>query len=176
MEGFRISTKEPAMLLSLPAAWSFPCIMSLVASSMPCLLWYWPHSSELPSKAAISWSAHSYTDGRVTKRSCCTEYTISAANYSCPCRSEVLVNCHVPKSSREQLEIISPLSENPDMSDSIFAAYSVCQADGRNVIVRLMNTSNVDIQLQAGQKFEMSQYKCVDFVAISRVVRSGGLD
>ena len=36
-----------------------------------------------------------------------------------PGRSEVLVNCHVPKNSREQLGMISPLSENPDLSDSI---------------------------------------------------------
>ena len=67
-------------------------------------------------------------------------------------RSEVLVSCHVPKSSREQLGMIFPLQEASDLSASIFAAYTVCQADSRNVVVRLMNTSNVDIQLQAGQK------------------------
>ena len=48
--------------------------------------------------------------------------------------------------------MICPLQEASGLSASIFAAYTVCQADSRNVAVRLMNTSNIDIQLQAGQK------------------------
>ena len=79
--------------------------------------------------------------------SCEPQYAVNATIAG---RSEVVVSCHAPKSSREQLGMICPLQEASDLSGSIFAAYTLCQADLRNVVVQLMNTSNVDIQLQAG--------------------------
>ncbi|MEL7426754.1 MAG: RNase H-like domain-containing protein [Bacteroidota bacterium] len=48
--------------------------------------------------------------------------------------------------------MISPLSDSSTISHSIITAYTVCHADARNVIVRLMNTSNTNIELQVGQK------------------------
>ena len=73
-------------------------------------------------------------------------------NICVPGRSEVLVSCRVPSSSREQLGMVSPTSNNLTLPSSILAAYSVCQVQGRNLPVRIMNTSNIDIELHAGQK------------------------
>ncbi len=67
-----------------------------------------------------------------------------------PGRSEVLVHCYIPKSSREQLGMISPMT-SPDFPTSLLAAYAECQAQDRSVVVRLMNASNINIELQAGQ-------------------------
>ena len=64
----------------------------------------------------------------------------------------MLVSCRVPSSSKEQLGMVSPLSDNLTLPSSILAAYSVCQVQGRRLPVRIMNTSNIDIQLHAGQK------------------------
>jgi len=72
-------------------------------------------------------------------------------NICIPGRTEVMVQGIVPKSSREQLGMITPTVDS-DLACSLLAAYTVCQAEGRNVPVRLMNTSNLDIQLHAGQK------------------------
>ncbi len=47
--------------------------------------------------------------------------------------------------------MISPVT-SPDFPTSLLAAYAVCQAQDRSVVVRLMNASNVNIELQAGQK------------------------
>ena len=72
-------------------------------------------------------------------------------NLCIPGRTEVLVHGIIPKSSREQLGMITPKLDS-DLACSILAAYTVCQAEGRKVPVRLMNTSNVDLELHAGQK------------------------
>ena len=48
--------------------------------------------------------------------------------------------------------MVSPISDNFTLPSSILAAYSVCQVQGRTLPVRIMNTSNVDIELHAGQK------------------------
>ena len=50
--------------------------------------------------------------------------------------------------------MISPSSapENSSIPSHISSAYSVCQANSRSVPVRLMNTSNFDIDLHVGQK------------------------
>ena len=72
-----------------------------------------------------------------------------------PSRPEVLVTCQLPKSYKDQLGMIAPITLIQDelpLSASIFAAYSVSQAEGRHIPVRLMNCSNIDIELQAGQK------------------------
>ena len=72
-----------------------------------------------------------------------------------PSRIEVLVTCQLPKSYKDQLGMITPLTPIQDelpLSASIFAAYSVSQADCRQIPVRLMNCSKIDIELQAGQK------------------------
>ena len=72
-----------------------------------------------------------------------------------PSRTEVIVTCQLPKSYKDQLGMITPLAPMQDelpLSASIFAAYSVSQAEGRHIPVRLMNCSNIDIELQPGQK------------------------
>ena len=48
--------------------------------------------------------------------------------------------------------MVSPMSDNLTLPSNILAAYSVCQVQGRTLPVRIMNTSNVDIELHAGQK------------------------
>ena len=73
-------------------------------------------------------------------------------NICVPSRSEVLVSCKVHSSSREQLGMVSPISDNLTLPSNILAAYSVCQVQGWTLPVRIMNTSNVDIELHAGQK------------------------
>ena len=47
--------------------------------------------------------------------------------------------------------MIRPVS-NPDFPSCLLAAYTVCQAQNREIIVRLMNTSNVNVEVHAGQK------------------------
>ena len=69
-----------------------------------------------------------------------------------PGRTEVLVSCKLPKSYQEQLGMTSPLLDSTTLSSSVIVSYTVCQASSRCIPVRLMNTSNVDIQLLAGQR------------------------
>ena len=69
-----------------------------------------------------------------------------------PSRTEVLVNCQLPKSYKDQLGMVTPIQDDSPLSASIFPAYSVSQAEGRHIPVRLMNCSNIDIELQAGKK------------------------
>ena len=76
---------------------------------------------------------------------------LSKFNICIPGRTEVLVNYHLPKSHRQQLGMTSPL-DNADSPSCLFAAYTVCQAEDREIVVRLMNTSHADIEIQAGQK------------------------
>ena len=75
-------------------------------------------------------------------------------NVCIPGRSEVIVSCQLPKSSQDQLGMITPITDinSTPIILNILPAYSVCQADSRSVPVRLMNTSNFDLELQAGQK------------------------
>lgn len=75
------------------------------------------------------------------------------ASMCVPGRSEVIVPCQLPKSSKDMLGMISPFpSSDMLLSLNILPAYSVCQANSRSVPVRLMNTSHLHIELQAGQK------------------------
>ena len=67
-------------------------------------------------------------------------------------RTEVLINCYLPKSSKEQLGMISPI-DNSEFPSSLLAACTVCQAQNRNVVVRVMNTSNIYVELQTWQKY-----------------------
>ena len=55
-------------------------------------------------------------------------------NICIPGRTEVLVSCCLPKSSKEQLGMITPL-DSLCFPSSFLAAYTVCQAKGRDVIV-----------------------------------------
>ena len=52
----------------------------------------------------------------------------------------------------------SPLLGSTSLSSNILASYSVCQPSSTCIPVHLMNTSTVDIQLDAGQ--QVSDYKC----------------
>ena len=80
-------------------------------------------------------------------------YSVSLKSSICiPGLTEDLVSCQVPKSSQEQLGMISPLPERLNLPASIIPAYSICQADSRDIFARLMNTYSINIQLQAGQK------------------------
>ena len=55
------------------------------------------------------------------------------------------------KSHREQLGMVVPLPDSSGIPSHIFPAYTVsCASDG-TVYVRLMNTSTIDVELQAGQ-------------------------
>ena len=47
--------------------------------------------------------------------------------------------------------MVTPVQKD-SISPHVLVLYSVSQAEGRNVFVRIMNTSNCDIQLQAGQQ------------------------
>ena len=72
-------------------------------------------------------------------------------NICIPGRTEVLVQGIVQKSTSEQLGMITPILDS-DLACNLLVAHTVCQAEGRNVPVRLMNSSNLDLQLHAGQK------------------------
>ena len=76
------------------------------------------------------------------------------SSFCIPGRTEIIVSCNNPKSSREQLRMVVPLPETAKASipPHIFPAYTVSQADDRTVFVCLMNTPTNDFQLQAGQK------------------------
>ena len=60
----------------------------------------------------------------------------------------------IDRSSGEQLGMTT-LGLDSDLTFSILAAYTVCQPEGRDVPVRLMNTSNIDLQVHAGQKVRL---------------------
>lgn len=76
-----------------------------------------------------------------------------SASLCIPGRTEVLVTGQLPRSSRDQLGMITPIQEeSSSLSPSILPAYSVSSADGRHILIRLMNSANVNIELQAGQK------------------------
>ena len=67
--------------------------------------------------------------------------------------------------------MVSPLSDNLTLPSSILAAYSICQVQGRNLPVRIMNTSNIDIELHAGQKVG-EFYPVLDIPDMSECVAS----
>ena len=50
-----------------------------------------------------------------------------------PSRTEVLVNCQLPKSFKDQLGMVTPIQDDSPLSASIFPAYSVSQAEGRHI-------------------------------------------
>ena len=71
-----------------------------------------------------------------------------------------LTSCHVfcilklyrsYNSSKEQIGMVSPLSDSLVIPPSLFAAYNVRQVQSRVLPVRIMNTSHVNIELHAGQ-------------------------
>ena len=66
-------------------------------------------------------------------------------------RTEVLVYAKVPQSCKDELGIVMPV-QSIQISQCVLSAYSVSQAEGRCIPIRLMNTANFDIELQAGQK------------------------
>ena len=77
--------------------------------------------------------------------------TITLVNSVClPGRTEAFVLVHVPKSAKDQLGMIAPI-QHGSLPSHLLVAYSVNQALGRQVALRIMNTSNCDITLQAGQ-------------------------
>ena len=78
---------------------------------------------------------------------------LSAQSTFCiPGRTEQLVSCTIPKSHREQLGMVVPLPDSSSIPSLIFPAYTVSCASDRTVYVCLLITSNIDVELQAGQK------------------------
>ena len=48
--------------------------------------------------------------------------------------------------------MIAPIADEGSFPSNMFAAYTVCQAQGCKFLTRLMNTSSCDVELQAGQR------------------------
>ena len=72
-------------------------------------------------------------------------------NVSLPGRTEAVFVFQVPKSAKDQLGTVVP-TQNNSLLAQLLVAYSVHQAEGRQVFLRIMNTPNCDITLQAGQQ------------------------
>ena len=70
---------------------------------------------------------------------------------SLPGRTEAVVVVQIPKSAKDQLGMVAPIQKE-SLPVQLLVAYSVNQAKGRQVSLRIMNTSNCDITLQAGQQ------------------------
>ena len=80
---------------------------------------------------------------------------VSLQSSSClPGRSEIIVEFQLCKSNKDPLGMISPFNagDSPFIPSTVLPAYLVCQVSSRIVPVRLMNISNLDIKLHAGQK------------------------
>ena len=75
---------------------------------------------------------------------------ITLVNTVClPGRTKAFVLVHVPKSAKDQLGMVAPIQQD-SLPSHLLVAYSVNQAIGRQVALRIVNTSNCDIILQAG--------------------------
>ena len=89
-----------------------------------------------------------------------------------PGRTEVITHGNFLKSSKDQLGMASPLLGSDKPLCKLLPVYAVCQAQDRNIPVRLMNTSNVDAELQAGQKVgefcPVVEVLCSDQVSLSQ--------
>ena len=70
---------------------------------------------------------------------------------SLPGRTEAVVVVQIPESAKDQLGMVAPIQKE-SLPAQLLVAYSVNQAKGRQVSLRIMNTSNCDITLQAGQQ------------------------
>ena len=70
---------------------------------------------------------------------------------SLPGRTKAVVVVQIPKSAKDQLVMVAHI-QNDSLPAQLLVAYSVNQAKGRQVSFRIMNTSNCDITLQAGQQ------------------------
>ena len=70
---------------------------------------------------------------------------------SIPGRTEMLVTGKVPKSYAEEFGMVSPVNKD-SIPTNVLVAYSVCQAENRDIPVRIMNSSNIVLQLESGQK------------------------
>ena len=79
---------------------------------------------------------------------------VSATSHTNICilgRTEVLVSCCLQKSIQEQLGMIT-LLDSLGFPSRFLAAFTFYQAKGIDLIVRLFNTSNVNLKLHTGQK------------------------
>ena len=73
------------------------------------------------------------------------------SSISIPGRTEVLVTGKLPKSYAEEFGMVSPVSKD-SIPTNILVAYSVCQAENRDIPVRIMNSSTIALQLESGQQ------------------------
>ena len=76
--------------------------------------------------------------------------TLSAST-CIPSRAEVIVTGKLPKRYKDEIGMVSPVIKDC-LPTHLMVAYSVCQADKRNIPVRIMNSSNIALQLESGQQ------------------------
>ena len=69
-----------------------------------------------------------------------------------PGRTGQVISCSILKSHREWFGMVVPLPDAAGIPSHILLAYIVSCASDRSVDVCLMNTSNIDVELQTGQK------------------------
>ena len=74
-----------------------------------------------------------------------------AKSVSLPVRTEANVVVQIPKSVKDQLVMVAPI-QNDSFPAQLLVASPVNQAKGRQISLRIINTSNCDITLQAGQQ------------------------
>ena len=76
--------------------------------------------------------------------------TLSAST-CIPGRAEVIVTGKLPKRYKDEIGMVSPVNKDC-IPSHLIVAYSVCQADNRDIPVRIMNSSNIALQLESGQQ------------------------
>ena len=112
-------------------------------------------SLPIPSNKVLSEDEATKSDQAPSMLSQCPSRSpvpISLVNsVSLPGRTEAVVVVEVPKSAKDQLRMLVP-TQNISLPAQLLVAYSVNRAEGRQVSLRIMKTSNYDITLQVGQQ------------------------
>ena len=72
------------------------------------------------------------------------------SSISLPCRTESVIQAKVPKSCANLVGMVCSLGESSDLC--CFTAYTVSKAAGRKITVRILNPSQSEVELHAGQK------------------------
>ena len=101
------------------------------------------------------------------------------SRFCIPGRTEQLHSCNIPESHLEQLGMVVPLPDSVIILTNVLPASKVSCASDRSIYVYLMNTSNIDFELQTGQEIgefcplvetlDFSSFEC------SSVARSFGV-
>ena len=72
------------------------------------------------------------------------------SSISLPSSTESVIQAKVPKGCADLVGLVCSLGESNDLS--CFSAYTVNKAAGRKIIVRMLNPSQSEVELHAGQK------------------------